>query len=689
MNTDLNRSAGVARWLRWLGVFGCALGSGTAIAADAPAKAQAKPAEPDFTAMSLEELGSIQVATVVGASKHEQKITDAPSSVTIITRQDIQEYGHRTLADVLNSVRGLYVAYDRDYNYLGIRGVNRLGDFGGRTLLNIDGHRINDPIFGSTSLGYDFPLDVDLIERVEVIRGPGSSLYGNNAFFGVINVVTRHGQDIGGKGVEVSGSLGQWDTYSGRFSYGNKFTNGVELLFSGTYYESAGNPKLVFPAASGTGFPGAVERHHDGESARNFFASVSYHGFTLEGLYGRRDKELPNGPYYAVFNDGRNKHTDELANVEARYERDLPSDWHLLARTYFDHYAYDGAFAFDYLGDGNLTVNRDTPRARWWGGEIQASKTLWDKHRLTMGAEGRYDQEQHQENFDLAPAATYLDVTKSAYSVGAYAQDEFNLLKTLTINAGVRYDHFNTFGHTINPRAALIYQPLESSTFKALYGQAYRAPNAYEFDFDNINYKGNHDLKPETIRSYELVWEQGLARNYRLTGTLFYNQVNDLITQDVNQDPLDPRLVFNNTDSVDVKGGEVELEAKWEQGFRARVSYAFAEAKNNETGKLLANAPKHLGKLLLTVPLYPEKLFAGFELVATSSRGTAQGNRLPGRAIANLNLLSREVVKNVEFSAGLYNLFDTRYHDPASPDFAQDLNPRDGRSFRVKLTYKF
>jgi iron complex outermembrane receptor protein len=89
------------------------------------------------------------------------------------------------------------------------------------------------------------------------------------------------------------------------------------------------------------------------------------------------------------------------------------------------------------------------------------------------------------------------------------------------------------------------------------------------------------------------------------------------------------------------------------------------------------------------VPLYPEKFFAGFELLATSSRSTAQGNRLPGRAIANLNLFSREVVKNVELSAGIYNLFDKKYRDPASPDFAQELNPQDGRTFRVKLTYKF
>ena len=679
----------VAEWFCRMVAFGCALVPVTTFAANDPPKSAAKPGEPDFSEMSLEDLGSVKVPMVVGASKHEQKITEAPSSVTIITRQDIQEYGHRTLADVLNGVRGLYVTSDRAYNFLGIRGVNRLGDFGGRTLLNINGHRVNEPIYDSSFLGHEFPLDVDLIERVEVIRGPGSSLYGNNAFFGIINVVTRQGRDIGGKGVEVSSSVEQWKTYSGRFSYGNSFTNGVEMMLSGSYRESAGNPRLEFPAASGTGFPGSVERRHDGETARNFFTSVSYNGLTLEGLFGGRDKELPNGPYSAVFNDGRNKLRDETAYVEARYQRELGHDWTLLVRASFDHSLYQGTYAYDYLANGNLTVNRDNVLSHWWGGEIQLTKELWEKHRLTLGVEGRHDLEHHQENYDVAPALRYIDISPSVYSVGSYSQGEFRLLDDLTLSAGVRYDHFSSFGSTVNPRAGLIYRPWTSSTFKALYGQAYRAPNAYESDYDNNFYKGNQDLRPETIRSYELVWEQGVSKNFRLTSTVFYNQVKDLITQDVNPDPLDPRLVFTNTDSVDVKGGEIELETQWAHGFRARTSYAFSEAIDNITGDVLANSPKHVAKLQLTAPLYPKRLFAGLELLAISGRGTAQGNRLPGQLIANLNLFSQEILKNLELSAGVYNLFDKRYHDPASPDFAQDLNPRDGRTFRVKMTYKF
>ena len=131
-----------------------------------------------------------------------QKPTEAPSSVTVITSDEIKKYGHRTLADVLQSVQGFHVSYDRNYAFLGARGVS-LGDFNSRILLLVDGHRVNNNLTDGAYIDTAFILDIDLIDRVEIIRGPGSVLYGNNAFFGVINVITRQGEQL--NGAEVSG----------------------------------------------------------------------------------------------------------------------------------------------------------------------------------------------------------------------------------------------------------------------------------------------------------------------------------------------------------------------------------------------------------------------------------------------------------------------------------------------------
>ena len=285
----------------------------------APASGGAPPPQgEDFTGMDLDQLMRVKVPTVYGASKHEQKITEAPSAVTIVSREDIKQFGYRTLGDVLASVRGWYITSDRAYNFAGVRGVNRLGDFGGRLLLTVDGHRLNEPVYDSTFFGQDFPLDVDLIERVEVIRGPGSSLYGNNAFFGVVNVITRKGRDL--KGLEASALGGDFSTYGGRASFGRHFTNGVEMLLSGSYYDTKGQETLPYEDLSGNPLPS--NRHLDYERSSKFFGSVAYGDFTLEGLYGHREKAIAPGTWGTVFDDPRSQITDDRAFAELRFERD-------------------------------------------------------------------------------------------------------------------------------------------------------------------------------------------------------------------------------------------------------------------------------------------------------------------------------------------------------------------------------
>ncbi|MCI0538448.1 MAG: TonB-dependent receptor [Verrucomicrobiales bacterium] len=643
------------------------------------------PKDEDFTGMDLDQLMRVKVPIVYGASKHEQKITEAPSAVSIVTKDDIKQFGYRTLAEVVHGVRGWYITSDRSYDYAGVRGVNRLGDFGGRVLLMVDGHRINDPVYDAALLSQDFPLDVDLIERVEVIRGPGSALYGNNAFFGIVNVITRKGRDL--DGVEASISGGDFSTYSGRASFGRQFANGLELLFSGTYYDSKGQQELPFEDLEGKPLPS--NRHLAYKRASNFYGSLSYCDFTLSGLYGQREEAIAPGTYGTIFDDPRTQITDIRSFAELKYQKSFAEDWAVLARTYYDYYAFRGILAYDYMDPANpgITINRDDPEARYWGGDVQLSKVVLDRHRLTFGFEGRHDAEVRQHNFDENPPLTYINKSTPAGNLGIYGQAEVAILTNLTLSAGGRYDYFTTFGSTVNPRGGLIYHPGSLTTLKALYGEAYRAPNAYEFDFDSPNYRANHDLKPEGVRSYELVWEQGIGRRLRMTGSLFYEQIEDLITQAV--DPLDGRSIFRNTDSVDVRGGEIELEGHWDYGFRSRLSYTFAEAKDVSTDAALHNSPKHLAKLQLVAPVYPDKAFLGFELLARSGVLTARGNEVGSRIIGNLTLFSHNILKGLELSASIYNLWDSKYVDPVSSDFSIDTAPQDKRSFRVKATYRF
>ena len=206
-----------------------------------PASAQEK--TKDLMEVSLEDLVNVEVYS---ASKHTENVSDAPSSVTVVSADEIQKHGYRTLADILESVRGFYITYDRDYSFVGVRGFGRLGDSNNRILVLIDGHRINDNVFGEPYLGTEFLADVDLIDHVEVIRGPSSSLYGADALFAMINVITRKGEQM--RGFELSFAGASFGTYRGRASYGRRF-RGIDMMFSGTFFNSYG-PLLFFRSST-------------------------------------------------------------------------------------------------------------------------------------------------------------------------------------------------------------------------------------------------------------------------------------------------------------------------------------------------------------------------------------------------------------------------------------------------------
>jgi outer membrane receptor protein involved in Fe transport len=287
----------------------------------------------DLTQCSLEDLMNLPICA---ASRYEQRIADAPADVTLVTRDEIIRYGYRTLADLLRSVRGFYITYDRNYSYVGVRGFNRPGDYNTRFLVMVDGHRLNDNIYDSVLIGRDFPVDLDLVDRVEIVRGPGSSLYGTNAFLAVINVITRRGQDL--KGFEVAGDAGSFNSYSGRLSYGQNFPRGLEVLASGTYYNSRG-PQLYFREFDAPATNSGIARNCDYEQMPSFFAKLTYNNdLTLTGVYNSREKGVPTGTFDAIFNDPRTKTLDSRFFLDLKYQRQLTEQWRVMARVYYDRY---------------------------------------------------------------------------------------------------------------------------------------------------------------------------------------------------------------------------------------------------------------------------------------------------------------------------------------------------------------
>jgi iron complex outermembrane receptor protein len=662
------------------------------------AEAQIRPSGPslkELTELSLEELVDIQVDLVFGASRFSQKVTEAPASVSIVTADEIKKFGHRTLADALRSVRGLYVSNDRTYSYLGSQGFQRPGDFNTRYLFLIDGHRMNDNIFNAIGLGTESVLDIEFVDRVEVIRGPSSSIYGSNAFLGVINIVTKTGRQI--DGMEGSFEAGSFDTYKGRFSFGKKFTNGVEWLLSGSYYTSEGQERLYFPefderiSSDPRARNQGIAQNSDSEEYRNFFSSLSYRGFTVTGLYSFRLKDVPTAPYGAFFGSEPSWSQDERKYLEVKYDHSFEDGSEFTTRVAYDAFPHIGRFPYDYSGSNQpagLVYDYDGVFGDWLTAEAQLKRQFLDRHTVIVGAEIREDLTQHLFNYDTENTV-FIDDHRSGRSFGAFGQVEAVLRPDLLLNAGLRFDHFDTFGETLNPRVGLIYNPWEKTSFKLLYGQAFRAPNDYELYYGSPSYGQvpNPELEPETIQTYELVYEQYLLANLRFSASGYYYEIDDLISQTLQ--PGTGFLIFENLERVRARGVEFELEGKYAGGLFARASYTLQRTENADTGQALTNSPRHLIKANLTVPLYAEKVFASFELQYQSGITVLSGRRTDSYVIGNATLYSKAIARNMEVSASVYNVFDTRYDSPGSGGHLQDTIPQDGRSFRLKLTYKY
>jgi outer membrane receptor for ferrienterochelin and colicins len=649
--------------------------------------AQNKGDTPNLLDMSLEDLMSIEIDSVYGASGFKQKVTEAPASVTIITSEEIQKFGYKTVADVLRNVRGFYVTYDRNYSYLGVRSYGPSGDYNSRIAVLIDGHRLNDNIFDAGPIGTEFPMDVDLIDRIEVIRGPNSSLYLASAFLGVVNIITKRGQDL--QKLSVAGEMASYGSYQGRVSYGNKFHNGLQLLLSGSFYNSLGHDRLFFQEFDNPATNNGIAVGADNDQFRQLFADLSWGGFTLHAVAGSRDKEIPTAPFGTVFNVTGTHTIDARAYLDVQYDRKLGRGWSLSNRIYYDQFNNDGTYVYDYSASGgpSRVLNKNFAHGKWWGDELTFSKQILESQRLSVGFEFRDNFEQNQGNYDRQPFLQYFSSYKTSNIVSVYAQDEIRLRKNLVLNLGLRYDRYSTFGGTTNPRAALIYTPWDKATFKFLYGQSFRAPNFFELFYAAPGNEPNPALQPETVKTMELVWEQYFANHFRITASAFYYPIRSLISEQV--DPKTGNAFFTNAGSLDLRGLDFELKRKLPGGLEGTVSYSFQDVSNPNARVPLTNSPKHLFQASLSVPLIRQKVFASMDLQYVSQRATLAGKNAAAYVVPNLTLFSRNLLKGWEFSASLYNVFDHKYADPAGNGLAENVLFQDGRNFRIKAGYRF
>jgi outer membrane receptor protein involved in Fe transport len=627
----------------------------------------------DTTEPTLDDLLETKVS---GASKYDQIARRAPASVSIVTADDIERYGYRTIADVLGRVRGFYTSYDRNYTYVGVRGFSRPTDYNNRVLLLIDGHTTNESVFGSAQLGSELGLDITLVERVEIIRGPGSALYGTGAMLTVVNIILKRGSAIGGRRAAAGG--GSFGKSNGLLMAGGQTDRGLDVA-AGLFGTHVDGQNIFYPEYASDPSTKGTARGLDGEKSYGAALSAYYGKFHLSGLTTSREKAIPTGAFDTTFGAPGAQTTDKHQFLDLSWEDEIASDLSLRLRASTDSYGYRGQYPAS-------PTSFEGAQDDWWGAEAELRWDPRPDNRFTAGAEYRRDTTAEYRNSDAAQ--TYFQGNFPFDTISLYAQDEFQITDNLAVIGGLRYDRYSTGHSAANPRGAIVFNATPSSTLKLLYGRAFRTPNIYETRYQDptAGAKDNPNLKPEHIETLEVAWEQRLGPSLFGAVSAYQSRMTDLIDQVV--DPADSLLQYQNQGTARTRGIELELTALLGGGVSAFANYSYARAIDVENNEPLTNSPEHVAKLGAAAPL-TRWLRASGELLYESGRLTVQNTTTSGYLLANTTLLIEPPQVPLRLSLQIRNLFGTQYATPGGFEHRQAAISQDGRNFSARVECRF
>ena len=635
---------------------------------------------------------------VEAAERQLTRARDAPASVSIITAEEIRGFGYTTLGEALRPVRGLFVSSDRNYDSLGVRGFSAPGTYNNRVLVLSDGHITNDLSLGQGFIGHDFDTDLANVERIEIVRGPGSVLYGSAAFEAVVNVVHR----APAAGFHAAGAVTVLGEQSGSVTL-SAAGDGRSISGHAGIYHSDGDRLFRSPAASG---PAAgFARDLDGEDSAHADLHARLGELQLHASVNDRTKAVPTGAFDTVFGLPGTSSNDTRWFAEASYSHTLPLGLAVDARASLDgrrHHAdweYRGAVAgVGYPGTSGRLADWGDAELRLrlpplLGNHLFVGGELQDVFRVRLTS---FTPAGSNAGLGTAPDLNYAETIASVY-----AGDDLQLGSRVRLDAAVRFDdHLGSFGGTVNPRLALIAQPYQRGNTKLIYGTAYRAPSFYERYFANgssevaANCAGCAPLQPEETRTGELEHSHQLTDDVSLLVAGYWSRISRILRLA----QIGPSsFAFGNRSSLTHAAG-VETEARWQPSPGALVSlwYSFSHV-TNDNGFIVPNVPTHTAALRVLVPVVPDLLSVSSEAVYGSSRYTAYVDRndletaVGEQLVLNLGVTGALGGAGPRFSLFVLDALDQRPLIPAGLEvpFSPRAVPQTGRTFRATFSGSF
>ncbi|MFO0588985.1 MAG: TonB-dependent receptor [Polyangiaceae bacterium] len=656
----------------------------------------------DLTSVALERLDEgVSLRQVSAASRTVESLDDAPSSVSLVEKPEIQAFGYPTIYEALRGVRGIALSNDRAYPTAQVRGIGQPGDYGNRFLVLSDGHVLNENVGASSFLAQEARADLGDVERIEIVRGPGSLLYGTGAISGVVNLELRPPDAPS----EAHASMGVYDdnVAHARAGFTYNFGKGRSVWASVSAARSDG-VDLPVPLP---GYPrDALPIAHRVDS----FASIGTAGratlgaLTAQWFYHQREQILPVGAYGSTFDDPGSTLQDRRFSGEIRFEPRLRDDIQLFTRAHGNYYFAPEMYA---TSEG---VYHEHYTGMWFGAEARLVVTPRPWLRFSVGADGQWSPEATMTGVVQSPSgdAPYLDEHHPYVAGALYATAEGAPRTWFRFSGGVRLNVYSTFGAVVLPRAALIFHPREDHVLKFMGGHAFRAPSVYELYYNDggLTQLPGADparglmLKPESSWSAELEYSIRFARDWVALAAAHTTVIEGVIgLEEDTSPPKDPTSApvvryVNGKVPVFVVGGDVELRREWRGGLMLSAMYGYQRAQRadaTEKDPVLDNVPEHLASVRAVVPVLRDLLSVGLRATLEAPRRIRSDSdeRTRPAVIGDATISGAITSTSLRYVLGVYNLADWRYEVPVDSTFASRTMLQNGRRFLLDVQYTF
>ena len=575
----------------------------------------------------------------------------------------------------------MYVTYDRIYDYVGVRGFSIPGDLNTRFLVMIDGHPLTENIYRSAgAFGQEFGIDMDLIQRIEIVRGPSSALYGSNGMFATVNIVTKSPVEY--QSFRASAETDSFGERKAQVSSSQYLGKGANLLISASVFNNIGQ-SLFFPQFNSPETNNGWAVNMDGERGYHAFANLIWHDWSFLAYFDSREKQLPTGAYGSVFNDTGSHFTDGRGFVDSSYQHNI-GPGQLRWRVYYDQYRSTNRV--DLASDIGTLDGRMGGEGDWVGTQLTYRFPIAQFGYLTIGSEASWDLRTQMYAYYAAPFhEDVLSIDPLNRSGAAFVQDELALSPHWKAYLGGRLDASRYHDLALTPRIGLVYQPSEATAWKLLYGRSFRNPSAYEqFYDDGVTQVANPGLSPERMQTFEGALEKRLGKKVELSANVYHYRLTDLITVVPLNDGLQQ---YSNAASMHSTG--LELESRVEIGARLKLDASLALQGSGYGAASVAelNSPGRVGKLLLDAQFFGGRLSMSSALQYMSERGAFGGDSVPDVYLVNLSFDVRRLPNDLELQFGVRNLLNSKYWDPVSVANGVDRLEQDGRCFFARLSW--